>query len=132
MGANYKGELKGRNYGSGISNLYLHQLIPHFTYLSRKMLISRGCFRIRCCIRELISRTIPLPFYTKGADMDWQKNIKIATFVTSIIAFILGFIVYMVYLAGLTDNDFIFALLSGGVLFALVWGAYFYGTLWIK
>ena len=88
------------------------------------MLISRGCFRIRCCIRELISRTIPLPFYTKGADMNWQKNIKIAFFVASIIAFILGFIVYMLYLADLTDNDFRFALLFGGVLFAVVWGGY--------
>lgn len=56
--------------------------------------------------------------------MDWQKNIKIAFFVASIIAFILGFIVYMLYLAELTDNDFRFALLSGGVCFAVVWGGY--------
>ena len=56
--------------------------------------------------------------------MDWQKNIKIAHFVASIIAFILGFIVYMLYLADLTDNDFRFALLFGGVLFAIVWVNY--------
>ncbi len=61
--------------------------------------------------------------------MNWQKNIKIAYFVASIIAFILGFIVYMLYLADFTDNDFRFALLSGGVLFAVVWGNY---LLWIK
>jgi hypothetical protein len=69
-------------------------------------------------------RTIPLPFYTKGADMDWQKNIKIAYLVASIIAFILGFIFYMVYMADLFDNDFIFALLFGGVLSAVVWSWY--------
>ena len=56
--------------------------------------------------------------------MNWQKNIKIAFFVASIIAFILGFIVYMVYLADLFDNDFIFALLFGGVFFAVIWGGY--------
>ena len=58
--------------------------------------------------------------------MNWQKNIKIAFFVASIIAFILGFIVFMVYIADLFDNGFIFALLFGGVWFAVVWGNYFY------
>ncbi len=63
--------------------------------------------------------------------MNWQKNIKLAYFIASIIAFILGFIIYMVYLAFLTDNDFIFALLFGGVWFAAVWYWYFMG-LWKK
>ena len=63
--------------------------------------------------------------------MDWQKSRKRAFFVASIIAFILGFIVYMVYIAGLTDNDFIFALLLGGFCFAAVWYWYFMG-LWKK
>lgn len=56
--------------------------------------------------------------------MNWQKNIKLAYFVASIIAFILGFIVYMYSLAYLFDNDFTFALLFGGICFAVVWGNY--------
>ncbi len=63
--------------------------------------------------------------------MNWQKNIKIAYFVASIIAFILGFIFYMIYIADLFDNDFIFALLFGGFCFAAVWYWYFMG-LWKK
>jgi FtsH-binding integral membrane protein len=59
--------------------------------------------------------------------MDRQKSRKRAFFVASIIAFILGFILYMVFLAYLTDNDFIFALLSGGFCFAAVWYWYFMG-----
>ena len=64
--------------------------------------------------------------------MDWQKNIKIACFIASIIAFILGFIVYMVYLADFSDNDFKFALLFGGVFFAVIWGNYLLFSRWIK
>ena len=62
--------------------------------------------------------------------MKYEKGMYRAILVVSIIAFILGFILYMWSIYYPTDNDFPFALLTGCVFFAVVWISFF-AVLWI-
>ena len=65
--------------------------------------------------------------------MNRQKGIYRAILVVSIIAFILGFVLYVKYVANyyMTDMEILgFALLTGSVCFAVVWVSFF-AVLWI-